>query len=92
MKKGIISHLACLLLSCLLTIPALAGTTSLNYDDLHRLTKVSRTDGSVTTYNYDELGNRTSVTTVLDTTIPTPLFTANHTSGEAPLTVTSIHQ
>jgi YD repeat-containing protein len=87
MKKGIILYLACLLLSCLLTIPALAGTTSYEYNDLHRLTKVTRDDGSVTVYDYDELGDRKSVTTVIDTSTPTPLFTANYTSGTAPLTV-----
>lgn len=36
-------------------------TISYQYDDLHRLKQVDRSDGSVTIYNYDELGNRTSI-------------------------------
>ncbi len=92
MKKGIILHLACILLSCLLTLSALAGTTNYLYDDLHRLTRVERDDSSVTTYNYDELGNRTSVTTVLDTAVPTALFTVSRTSGTVPLEVAFFDQ
>lgn len=93
MKKGtIIPHIICFIISCLFTIPALAGTTNYEYDDLHRLTRVERADGSITIYNYDELGNRTSVNTVLDIFVPTALFTANHTSGTVPLAITFTDQ
>ena len=39
-----------------------AGTSTYTYDDFYRLTRVEHTNGSVTTYDYDKLGNRTSVT------------------------------
>ncbi len=68
MKKGTILYLVCLIISCLFTLPALAGTTSYEYDDLHRLTRVARGDGSVTTYNYDALGNRTSKVVTIPST------------------------
>ncbi len=37
------------------------ATITYQYDDLHRLTRVERSDGTVTVYTYDELGNRTSM-------------------------------
>lgn len=45
----------------------LAAATENYYDDLHRLTRVEHTDGSVTVYNYDDFGNRTSVVTTNST-------------------------
>jgi YD repeat-containing protein len=43
-------------------------TTQLTYtyDDLGRLETVTYDDGSVVEYDYDETGNRTAVTTVLN--------------------------
>ncbi len=54
----------------LLANQPLSATTDYYYDALHRLTQVERADGTVTTYEYDDLGNRISVETtasVLDT-------------------------
>lgn len=41
------------------TVPITLGTTY-KYDDLHRLTRVVYDNGTVTTYTYDEVGNRTT--------------------------------
>jgi len=38
------------------------GTTTYTYDALHRLTEVTYPDGSTTSYEYDPMGNRTSMT------------------------------
>ncbi len=61
-----------LLLSALILIYASASfgamTVNYTYDNLHRLTRVDRSDGSYTQYTYDEVGNRLSkVTTVTRT-------------------------
>ena len=37
----------------------------LEYDQLNRLTNIQYADGSSITYDYDEVGNRTSTTIVL---------------------------
>jgi len=58
-KLGKVSLLAILLL--VLTSISTWAATTYQYDDLHRLTRVSRSDGSVTVYNYDDFGNRTSL-------------------------------
>ena len=78
------------LLLLLLPVSALAGTTTYQYDDLHRLTRVDRPDGTSTVYNYDDFGNRTSKTV----TVPAPVaaFTALPTSGPAPLAVSFLDQ
>jgi len=57
------------LLCFLFSGTAVAATVQYTYDSLNRLTRVERTDGSVVVYEYDDLGNRTSmlVTTNVDT-------------------------
>ena len=49
--SSIISILFCLAFS---VSTVAADTTHYQYDDLHRLTRVERSDGSVTVYNYDD--------------------------------------
>lgn len=52
------------------SVNSFAATLSYQYDNLHRLTRVDRSDGSVTVYQYDELGNRTSKTTTVTNNSP----------------------
>jgi YD repeat-containing protein len=40
-------------------------TSSYEYDDLHRLTRVTYADGTQIDYEYDSVGNRTSKLVVL---------------------------
>ena len=47
----------------LLASSVVVVATEYQYDDLHRLTHVTRDDGTVTIYQYDDLGNRTAVAT-----------------------------
>ncbi|MFA5902496.1 MAG: PKD domain-containing protein [Desulfobacula sp.] len=61
------------------------------YDDLHRLTRVERSNGAITIYNYDELGNRTSKIVTSNTTL-TAHFTGSPTGGQAPLNVSFTDQ
>jgi YD repeat-containing protein len=59
-----------------------------NCDELNRLVRVVRSDGTVTIYEYDNLGNRISmVTTQSGGSSPTAIFSASPTSGSAPLQV-----
>ncbi|RLF04938.1 MAG: hypothetical protein DRJ64_06225 [Thermoprotei archaeon] len=51
------------------------------------MTRVEQTDGSVTVYNYDDFGNRTSVVITSDATTSTALISASPTAGSAPLEV-----
>ena len=76
--SSIISILFCLLL---FLSTAAAETTQYRYDDLHRLTRVERPDGTVTVYEYDDFGNRTSKAVTGPSTMPTAMFTADQTSG-----------
>lgn len=46
----------------LLSTTSHASIVRYQYDILHRLSKVTRGDGSITVYGYDNLGNRTSKT------------------------------
>ena len=80
--SAIISILFCLAFS----VSVLAGTVQYQYDDLHRLTRVERSDGMVTVYEYDDLGNRTRML-VTSNSSTTALFAASPTSGVYPLTV-----
>ncbi|MBV5327357.1 MAG: RHS repeat protein [Chlorobium sp.] len=65
-KKGTIGMqptlkpiLLLIVILCLVSSTAArAGTTSYQYDELHRLKQVERPDGTVITYDYDSLGNR----------------------------------
>ncbi len=45
-----------------LTMVDLDGTTTYTYDNLHRLKTVTYPNGELVTYNYDPMGNRTSMT------------------------------
>ena len=67
------------------------ASTTYQYDDLHRLTRVERADGSVTVYQYDDFGNRTSKVTAAGDTV-TALFDATPSTGPAPLPVTFTDQ
>ncbi|MBI5634635.1 MAG: hypothetical protein HZA15_14290 [Nitrospirae bacterium] len=87
--------LSILVVACILfaATGSYALTVNYSYDDLHRLTVVSRSDGSSTTYQYDANGNRTLKSqTASDTTAPT--VTINSTAPVAtnispiPVTVT----
>lgn len=73
------------------SLPALAETVKYEYDDLHRLTRVER-DKAITTYHYDDLGNRTSMVVTLKHEKPTALFSATPTNGVDPLTVSFTDQ
>jgi YD repeat-containing protein len=68
-----------------------AGTTSYQYDDLNRLTRIERANGAIILYNYDELGNRISKL-VTHGTILTAHFSCSPTIGTAPLTVSFTDQ
>ena len=52
--SSIISMLFCLVFS---VSTVAAGTTQYQYDDLHRLTRVERSDGTVTVYEFEYTGN-----------------------------------
>ena len=71
----------------LLLIATNVAATEYYYDDLHRLTRVERDDGTVTVYEYDSFGNRTNKTVTAGSSAPQALLTANRTSGSAPLQV-----
>ncbi|MDF1553743.1 MAG: PKD domain-containing protein [Deferrisomatales bacterium] len=62
------------------------------HDDLHRLTRVERPDDSVTVYQYDPFGNRTSKVVTGGAGVPTALFAVSQTTGPAPLPVTFTDQ
>lgn len=64
-----------------------AATKLYKYDSLHRLTRVERSDGTVTTYDYDDLGNRTSKIVTAPSATPVALFTASPRNGETSLFV-----
>ncbi|RJP43619.1 MAG: PKD domain-containing protein [Desulfobacteraceae bacterium] len=64
-----------------------SATTSYQYDSLHRLTRVERADGTVTTYEYDDLGNRTSKIVTVPSATPVALFSATPQTGPKSLTV-----
>jgi len=55
MKKYIIIFIIVISLFCSTT----AFAATYKYDNLHRLTRVVYENGTVITYNYDEVGNRT---------------------------------
>ena len=92
MNKKINSFLTIVILLCLIfSLPAFAETVKYEYDDLHRLTRVER-DTTITIYEYDDLGNRTSMVVTLKHETPTALFSASPTSGVDPLTVSFTDQ
>ncbi|WP_050897963.1 RHS repeat domain-containing protein [Nitrospirillum viridazoti] len=55
--------LGAMIATTLLAGAAWASDTQYEYDNLGRLTKVSVTNGPITTYTYDAAGNRTATTT-----------------------------
>ena len=87
MKSRLIVCLFTIIFASFLTDFASASTTYYTYDDLQRLTRVERSDGTVIAYSYDELGNRISKVVTNVPLIPTALFTANQTNGSAPFPV-----
>jgi len=46
-------------LICIATVSVVSASTSFEYDNLHRLTRVTYDDGSAVLYEYDAAGNRT---------------------------------
>ena len=92
MNKKINSFLTIVILLCLIfSLPAFAETVKYEYDGLHRLTRVER-DKTITIYQYDDLGNKTSMVVTLKHESPTALFSANPTSGVEPLPVSFTDQ
>lgn len=77
--------LAVILITCGLSW---ASTLSYQYDDLHRLTRVERSDGTIIAYQYDELGNRTRKVVTSTTSSPKAMFSATPVNGSPPLNVT----
>ena len=65
---GVFCLLAVVFFSCGISW---ADTVSYQYDDLYRLTRVERSDGTVIAYQYDEAGNRSrkvvTISAILDT-------------------------
>ena len=57
MKNSLIVSLAVIFVFCWSSQTALSATYK--YDNLHRLTRVVYDNGTVITYTYDEVGNRT---------------------------------
>jgi YD repeat-containing protein len=55
-----ISTFVTIIFILLVTVAAFSLTVSYQYDNLDRLTRVERSDGSITTYTYDVVGNRIS--------------------------------
>ncbi len=68
----------------ILLIPSFADTINHVYDDLNRLIRVEYADGTVTEYEYDEIGNRQVKRNVLP---PVVNFSCTPTSGSVPFTV-----
>lgn len=58
MLKKLFMTLLCLVFAVYLIPSSFAGTSSYEYDTLHRLSHVDRYDGTVILYEYDNLGNR----------------------------------
>jgi len=67
-EKGYMAYLLRLGALALAVLGRTAVADTHLYDSLHRLTRVERDDGTVITYEYDELGNRTRKRV----TVPTP--------------------
>ena len=92
MNKKIKSFSTIVTLLCLIfSLPAFAETVKYEYDGLHRLTRVER-DQTITIYEYDDLGNRTSMVVTLKYETPTALFSASPTSEVEPLPVSFTDQ
>jgi len=72
------------------TFFGIEGSSNINYqyDDLYRLTKVSRSDGTVIEYQYDASGNRMRKIVSIQSNTVSAGFSAIPTSGQAPLSVT----
>lgn len=84
MKKYLLSLAAGLLFVSLAIATGYANGVSYTYDQLNRLIDVVNPDGTIITYEYDDVGKR-----VIQNVIQTPKanFTASPASGTAPLTV-----
>ena len=63
-----------------------AGVYNYEYDNLHRLTRVEHSNGTIVVFNYDNVGNRTSKVVSTGTLIDAQ-FTSDLTNGFAPLQV-----
>ena len=71
---------------------AVADKIFYEFDSLHRLTRVERSDGSSTIYEYDDLGNRTSYIVSAGTGAPSAAFSALNIRGNLPLEVSFTNQ
>ena len=70
---------------------SISATTSYQYDNLHRLSRVEHSNGTTVVYNYDNVGNRTSKVVSVGPIIDAQ-FTSDLTNGFAPLQVTFTDQ
>ena len=84
MKKYLLSLATGLLIIGLAIATGYANGVSYTYDQLNRLVRIVNPDGTIITYEYDDVGNR-----VIQNVIQTPKanFTASPASGTAPLSV-----
>lgn len=90
MKKITMLHtlFSVLALLVFMSAPTFAEvTTNYVYDDLYRLNKVVRSDGTVIEYQYDSSGNRNRKIVTPPSSPLSAAFTASLTSGQAPLAV-----
>ena len=71
----------------ILVMEALAATSTYIYNDQYRLTKCSRSDGTVIDYMYDDSGNRIRKIVSTPTSSVTAAFSSSVTSGQVPFVV-----
>ena len=84
-RNFILAFILCLLYASI----AFAGTVTYQYDSLNRLIKATYPDGTAIQYTYDAAGNRLSkIATSANQPPIINSFTADPTSGNAPLDVT----
>ncbi len=90
MKRNSLRILVILLFSVIFLSghQALGLTTDYEYDDQYRLIKVSRPDGTIINYTYDEAGNRTSMVVVSVADNGSVTVNPNPDSLNAPWTLT----
>lgn len=90
MKKICFCDLLFVILTSVLAVTSAsaASTTDFKYDDQYRLSKISRSDGTVIDYQYDDSGNRIRKIVSTPTSSVTAAFSSSVTSGQVSLSVT----
>src|SRR5208283_3806672 len=86
MKKYLLSLGTGLLLIGLAIATGYANDVSYTYDQLNRLVGVVNSDGTMISYEYDDVGNRV-IQNVIPPSGPVAKFTLSPTTGVAPLSV-----